>query len=935
MTTKLNPIIITLLLLSYHSSVAAQIVPDATLPSNSRIITEGNTLRIEGGSTAGSNLFHSFQEFSLPTGQEVFFNNNIDIQNIFSRVTGSNISNIDGLIRANGSANLFLINPNGIIFGPNAQLNIGGSFIGSTASSIRFIDNSEFSANNPTAPPLLNINVPIGLQFGTNPKSITNRSQSTSLIPLPPVDPRIPIPTNVGLQVLPGRILALVGGDVILNNGNLTALQGEIHLGSIANPGLVRFQPTATGIAFDYTGVANFGKIELSGTASVNTSGLGGGAIEVRGENLTLRDRANLVSNTLGNLNGRDITIDVAQFKLADQAFVAIDTLGKGAGGNLAIRASDAIQLSGIGFDNFRRLFIDAALNGTLNPLSRESGLFTGTIGAGRSGNITIDTRQLTLRDGAVILSPTFGVGSGGNIAIRATEKIDVSGSGLFTSALNRGNAGTLTIDTGNLILRDETTISTATFGAGAGGDLIVKASDSIVLLEGKQESNLGTNLSANTVAGTGNAGNLEIYTRTLRVEAGATITSASGTTVLGRIIPSGGRGGNLIVNASESVTVTGMSQADRPTRSQIVTATLGNADAGNLTINTNRLVVEDGGGLGASTLGAGNGGNIDIKATDSVEVIGSTRNGQFASGIATASGDPLLAAFYPINPTGAAGNLSITTGRLILKNTGTVNVTSFGTGRSGTIDVVANGIYLDTGGNIDATTGSGAGGNINLQTGDIQLRRNSRIRTDAGSSNGGNITIDTNTLLALENSDITANAARGAGGRVSITTQGIFGTQFRDSVTPQSDITATSNLGLQFNGTVQINTPDINPVAGLVELPQTFSDISDPIASSCNASRGNSFTLIGLGGLPRNPYDALNGWYNTARFSGVGRGEQESSSVILPATNHPSPNANYESATIEATGWQVDRNGELKLVANSDNHISPNTWNRETKCDL
>jgi filamentous hemagglutinin family protein len=153
------------------TSAMAQITPDGSLPTN--VEQQGNVAEITGGGRAGDNLFHSFKDFSVNTGQEAFFNNALDIQNILSRVTGGNISNIDGLIRANGTANLFLLNPMGIIFGNNARLDVGGSFLGSTADGLLFDDGTEFSAVN-SSTPVLTINAPIGLNLRDTTGSISN-----------------------------------------------------------------------------------------------------------------------------------------------------------------------------------------------------------------------------------------------------------------------------------------------------------------------------------------------------------------------------------------------------------------------------------------------------------------------------------------------------------------------------------------------------------------------------------------------------------------------------------------------------------------------------------------------------------------------------------------------------------------------------------------
>src|SRR4028118_1062846 len=430
----------------------AQIIPDNTLGSeSSRTVPDTiNNLpsdRIEGGATRGSTLFHSLREFNIGEGRGAYFGNPSGITNIFTRVTGGNQSNILGNLGVLGNANLFLINPKGIVFGPNARLDVRGSFMAATADSIVFNNGVEFSSAHPQGVPLLTVNIPVGLRFRENPGAIINTSSVTQVIE----GTTLP----VGLAVPPGKTLAMVGGDLIFNNGFASAFSGNIQLGSVASPGFVSFNITPIGLGLDYTNVANFGNIELSGLSAVTASGPGGGAIALRSGNVILRDRAGLISYTIGDINGRDITVDAAQLKILDQALISTATTGTGVGGNVTVRATDSVEIKGIGFDNFNRTVLDVGVTGTPSTSILQSGIAVLTQGAGRAGNIAVDTKQLRLAEGARILNPSFSTGNGGNIAIKASESVEVNASGAIASAGNRGNAGTLTIDTEKLTVRN------------------------------------------------------------------------------------------------------------------------------------------------------------------------------------------------------------------------------------------------------------------------------------------------------------------------------------------------------------------------------------------------------------------------------------------------------------------------------------------------
>jgi filamentous hemagglutinin family protein len=936
-------------LLLFPFPAIAQIMPDNSLGAeSSRTVPDTiNNLpsdRITGGAIRGVNLFHSFGEFNIQSGRGAYFENPSGIANIFTRVTGGNPSNILGNLGVLGNSNLFLINPKGIVFGPNARLDLRGSFVGSSASSVVFNNGLEFSSANPQTIPLLAINIPVGLRFRETPGAIVNASSVTQVIE----GTKIP----VGLAVPPGKTLALVGGDLIFNNGFASAFSGNIQLGSVASPGLVSFNITPIGLGLDYTNLAKLGNIELSGLSTVLASGPGGGAIAVRGGNVTLRDLAAFISDTLGDIKGRDITVDAAQLRILDQALISTGTGGTGDGGNVTVGATDSVEIRGIGFENFQAT-LEAGTSGTIRFSSRQSGITVGTAGPGRAGNIAVDTKQVRLAEGAIVLNPSYGTGNGGNIAIKASESVDVSASGMITATIDRGNGGTLTIDTGKLTVRDGSNVATASLGAGDGGNLIVRASDQVILKDNPRYSTLGTGISTNSIAGiagTGNAGNVEINTRSLLIKGGTSITSTSGIATTDAVLSSNGRGGNITINAADSVTISSKVSdsveqylIDRTT---LAAGTAGGGSGGDVRINTGRLIVEGRGSILASTLGAAPAGNIIIKASESVELVG-TNQDLSNSGIVTGSGDPLLQNLFRLPPpTGAAGNISIVTPRLTVQDGATINVGSLGSGSAGNINVVANSIHLDTKGSIDGTTVSGTGANITLEARDIQLRRGSRITTDAGITDGGNINIKSEILATLpkENSDITANARSAQGGRVNVNVPNVFGftavsrEQVRRTLgltdaqfggllvsptarVPTSDIGAISQSSSPaLQGTVTFSSSGVNPVQGLVELPQNVVNPAALIATNpCIQGAESEFTATGKGGVPPSPNDVLSSartpwtWVEGEGSSATGnvrdltdvrdRGKKEEGEI-------------RDREVVAARGWLVNPRGEVTLVA-------------------
>lgn len=728
----------------------AQIVPDTTLPVNSSVTPNCTNCMIDGGSVRGGNLFHSFSQFSVPTGGSAYFNNALTIQSIFSRVTGGNVSTIDGLIRANGGANLIFINPNGISFGPNARLNIGGSFLASTAQSVRFADGVEFSATNTQAAPLLTSSIPVGLGF-LNPAPIQVQGQGHSLIGPTFLAPPIGLGTNPGLTVRPGRTLAIIGGAVTLDGGVLNVPSGHVEIASVEN-GIVNLVPSLTGWRFNYGQTQSFNDLLITNRSLADTTGLGGNSL---------------------NLQGRTIQIDRGSVLIGLNA----GTIPSGA---FTLNATESIIVSGT------------------DPIARiPGGIFNATTGRAPGGNIEISSPNLKLAEGGLIVTQTFGTNPAGNIQIKVPGTFQVDGA----SPRDR---------------RVQSTLVSLSLGEGRAGDV-------------------------------------QIDTGTLRITNGGFLESAT----YGR-----GEGGDVWVNATSGVELNGVA---RPflQPSLLGSSTLGTSNAGAVTVKTPTLTVLNGGRLDSSTQSSGSAGSVFITADRSVTVSGSVPESRNPSLISSAAAivDPSLQQLFglPRIPTGAAGNVTINTPQLTVQDDGQVSVRNEGVGDAGSLTINANRVGVLSNGAITAQTNRGQGGDIQINSRTLILREGGNIvATVSGTGDGGNITIASDLIALLEGSRISANANQGSGGRIFINAQGVF-------LSPDSLITATSALGPQFSGIVQINTPDIDLSRSGVQTvpPPAVPEVAVTCGGGSSAN-ANSFTISGTGGIPINPDEFLGsqgGW--------------------------------------------------------------------------
>jgi filamentous hemagglutinin family protein len=555
--------------------LAGQVTLDHSLGQTGQSLSGPNfSIAPNNGKTVGHNLFFSFTQFDLANGDTATFSGPNTIQNILSRVTGGNPSSIDGTIRSTiTGANFFFINPKGIIFGPNAQINVSGAFAASTADYLKLADGARFVAAVGADDSALSSAPVSAFGFLGNNGSIAVQ-QST-------------------LTGAAGQTISLVGGDVAIDAGKVQSPAGQINVVSVQSAGEVPVDPAALNL----TTFSQLGQINLQNGAQLDTSGDGGGRIVIRGGALMV-DGSFIQANTTGAADGQGIDIAVVNdLSVVNGGQInSLSTMGLGAGGNISLSAG-AIRLDGGGLtdDNF-------------NPITQISTAtgdpFNGG-GSGNGGDIVIQAGSLELVNSAQISSATFGAGNAGRIEITASSVrmdallITPTQITANTQAIDGGgNAGDILIHTDSLDMLNGATLLAASFGSGDAGFVGITAK-SINL------SDFGVVTAA--TFGTGKGGSIEVTADTLLLDA----SFIQAVTTLDQ---AAGAGGDIHITTG-SLELRHMSS--------IFTDSFGSGPSGNVDIRAGNASLANGSTIKAAGEVDGAAGGVSIQVDGSLTMTG------------------------------------------------------------------------------------------------------------------------------------------------------------------------------------------------------------------------------------------------------------------------------------------------------------------------
>ncbi|MGA6828395.1 beta strand repeat-containing protein [Nitrospira sp. NS4] len=834
------------------SGLNTQVSAPVTLPSGQ---TQYN---ITGGTRpgGGANLFHSFGNFNVPNNNIANFLNDSGLatSNILGRVTGGNISNIFGTIQTTGfgSANLFLMNPAGFLFGPNATVNVGGMVAFTSADYLRLADGVRFNATpNATADALLTPSPVAAFGFlGSNPGAITVQGSQ--------------------FTVTEGTGISLVGGNVSIQSGTpengtvqparLSAPNGKIQLASAASPGefdaaTLQPLPNVNGSSF-----TSFGSVTLAPGSTINVSGantvsIRGGQFVISVDNAVLTTAATpaqadsvilnngsvIAAETSGATSSGDITLNANTVQLNDGSLIATTSQGGGAAGNINLTVSQSLTLQGVDSSgNPSRLLSDSNSSGNSGAINIQApsgsvlldgGLIrTSTNSDGLAGDINLNVRNLTARAGGQILTSGSDAAPSGSITVNASDLIWLTGrpnpsdpsssSGIFNVNNGFNGTGSISITTNNLLMEQGARIRNDAFfdlGGTEAPKISIAASNNVTLSGGSGiivDTNFGD---VGSLAITAHSISLSdvsvISTRTIGPGAGGpitltadTISISGGSQVVSSTEQDAGRGGDVTIVATDRLSLSGqgVDQNGSTISSGIFTfsSPFATGDAGTVSVYAGTVEISGGAQINSSTFGSGAAGNITLQGTaspaQSILIDGS------GSGI-----------FTTTSGTGAGGNININANSVTLQNGGTLSAATAGTAPSatgGTITVQADQIVLQSGATINSSTSGSPG-------------------------DGGTVTLYATDSIALSNSTIYSNSqsslgtpSLGNGGQLNLTAPLI-------TLTQGSALLATTN-GPGHAGTIELNTNTLS-----------LTDMSVIQTSTQGPGPAGSITVQGLGG--------------------------------------------------------------------------------------
>ncbi|BAY23134.1 filamentous hemagglutinin family outer membrane protein [Calothrix sp. NIES-2100] len=921
-----NSVILTLLsLLTISDRTLAQVIPDNSLGTKVESLNP-KIDQITGGSQRGANLFHSFTEFNVDAGRGVYFQNPHSVNNILTRITGNNPSQILGTLGVLGNAHLFLLNPNGIIFGANARLDIKGSFFASTAKSLVFENGLEFNTTNPQAPPLLTLNIRPGLQTGTqgnitNAGNLTvgtgqsltllgNTVTSTGTITAPGgrveiFGDRIGLLDNAKIDVsaVGGGGTILIGGDFqgkgtvpnasrtfigkntsinadAINNGNggrvivwsdgSTKFYGNISARGGVNSGNGGFVEVSGKQFLDYNGLVNTNATNGNiGTLLLDPTNIE--IVAASGETFDLNDADTFSDADIGGDGNTKILADAFNFALANITLQATE--------NITFSAPVITYFPGVGLtaEAGKNIFVNAQIlsNGGQIQLNAEKGdIEIKANVVSLAGNIAISTKNFTINQGTLatqnINSPTVG-----NIKINASENINIIGvkSNLISISSGSATGSNVEIETGTINILNGGFFGLQTINQETAGNLIINARNSINVIgkDGTRASSISTQ---NT--GTKNGGNLSIFTEKLLVQDAGTIVT----------LGNQAKAGNLSIQARESIDV-----INKGTINSLAIQL--NGVAGDVLIDTKNLNLQNQSLVTSSSVGSQNpSGKVTVRAQESVII------DNFSQLASTSIGS------------GNAGEVNIFTDTLTISNKGAVASQTLGTASAENLNIYAdNSVNLIQGGIISTSSfGTGSAGNLYIETKNLNI-------VD-GNSSISTISSDAATLYKSLQNDPESDLAKLISLLPLNSRQFFF--ESLDAANQESGIQGNSgNLTIRATESVNIaNTGGISTAgAGKASGGTIFIDTRQLNLQN----QGNIFTnILGSGNagfLHIRATDALAASGNSKIYTVAERNSTGNAGGILLQTDSLAitDRADVSSATLGA-----GRGGDIQVQANS-----------------